>query len=353
MNDNAAQDGKDYYLNLGIRELDSGNIEDAIEAFLKAVETNPGEPRLYRNLGIAYELLKDFQKARESYEKALELNPSSAPDMNNLAGVSQRLGYNRDAAFLYESAITSDPLYVEPYMNIARLFMEINAFTKTEPYLRKILTIEPGNTEALNMLGIITNVTRRSEEAVGHFQEALRRDANQWTFFSNLGAALRNTGDLKRAVIAFEKALELSPNNLTTMNNLGLLYRETGNLEKAAYFLRRAAEFYPENPFPHFNLAELSILKADYSAALDYLKRYISLVPLDIDTLFKTCGIARMADRLNDATGEMESFIRETEPGDKRRDTVKRWLAMTKAGARRRKRASKQAKSEELGADRE
>ena len=67
MADDSAQDGKDYYLNLGIRELDSGNIEGAIVAFLKAVETNPGDPRPYRNLGIAYELLKDFQKARESY----------------------------------------------------------------------------------------------------------------------------------------------------------------------------------------------------------------------------------------------------------------------------------------------
>jgi Flp pilus assembly protein TadD len=353
MADDSEQNGKEYYLNLGIRELDSGNIEGAIEAFRKAIEANPADPRPYRNLGIAYELLKDFQKAREVYEKALELNPASASNPNSLADVTHRLGYNRDAAFLYESAIASDPLYVEPYMNIARLFMEINAFTKAEPYIRKILDIEPGNADALNLLGIITNVTRRSEEAVGHFQEALRCNANQSMFFSNLGAALRNIGDLKRAIIAFEKAAELSPNNLSTMNNLGVLYLDTGALDRAEYFLRRAAEFYPENPFPFFNLAELSIRKADYSTALDHLKRYISLVPLDLDTLFKTCGIARMADRLKDAVEEMKSFIRETDSGDPRRKTVRAWLAMTKAGARRRKRAPKQAEREETGVDRE
>jgi hypothetical protein len=60
-----------------------------------------------------------------------------------------------------------------------------------------------------------------------------------------------------------------------------------------------------------------------------------------------------MADRLEDAVEEMESFVRETESDDPRRDTVKRWLAMTKVGARRRKRAPKRAESEELGADRE
>jgi tetratricopeptide (TPR) repeat protein len=329
MNESGEQNGNFSYLDRGIRELDSGNIEAAIAAFLKAIEASPDDPRPYRNLGIAYELLRDFEKAGEAYKKALELDPSNAADMNNLAGVSRRLGNARDAALLYESAIASDPLYVEPYLNIARMFMEINAFAKAEPYLRKILEIERDNAETLNLLGVVANVTKRSEEAVGHFREALRRDANQSAFFSNLGAALRNVGDFKRAMLAFEKAAELSPNNLSTMNNLGLLYRETGNLDKAEYFLCRAAEFYPENPFPHYNLAELAIQKEDYSSALDHLKRYITLVPLDIDTLFKTCGIARMADRLDDAVEEMKSFLRETEPEDQRRETVQEWLWAT------------------------
>ncbi len=320
---------KDEYIEQGVRALEAGKYADAAAAFIKASEEDPSDPQIYRNLGFAYELLRDFEKARGAYAKALEAAPSSASAMNNLAGAAKKLGNRHEAAILFESAIATDPLFIEPYMNIARMFMEINAFALAEPYIRKILEIEPGNAEALNLLGVITNITSRHEEAVGHFQEALRRDSNQAVFFSNLGTAFRNTGDMRRAIMAFEKAAELSPNTLSTLNNLGVLYRETGDTNKAEQFLSRAAEFYPENPFPFFNLAELAIERENYAVALDYLKRYIELVPLDLDALYKTCGIARLADRLGDVTTELKSFLDETGPDDPRRDIVAQWLSMT------------------------
>ena len=235
-------------------------------------------------------------------------------------------GKPKDAVFLYDSAISSDPLYIEPYMNIARMFIEMREFSSAEPYVRKILEIESGNAEALNLLGVITSVTERSKEAVKHFQDAIKSDANQYLVLSNLGTALQNIGYNKRAVIAFEKAFELNPNNLSIMNNLGVLYREMGHFDKAKYFFKRAIEFYPENPFPFLNFAELYIEMEEYDKAMDNLKQYSSLVPLDMDILFKTCGIARMANRLAEVIHEMQSFIKEADPSDPRADTIKNWL---------------------------
>ncbi|MFA6471901.1 MAG: tetratricopeptide repeat protein [Candidatus Latescibacterota bacterium] len=330
MSEKPDENKKEYFFELGIRELEAGNIEKAIEAFQQAILIDPADPRPYSNLGIAYELSRDYGKARESYEKAVELNPDNAAMLNNLAALTKNDGNQIGAALLFESAISSDPLYIEPYLNISRMFMELNLFTVAEPYIRKVLEIEPGNAEALNLLGVITNVTHRSHEAVWHFQNAVRSDANQPSFFSNLGSAFQRIGDHRRAIIALEKAAELNPNSLSAMNNLGALYRETGNMEKAEHFLTRAIAFYPENPFPYLNLAEIYIAGQEYTRALPHLKKYIALVPLDMDILFKTCGIARMADRLEDVVGEMESFIQEADPSDPRRTIVKGWLKMAK-----------------------
>ena len=316
---------KDYYFELGIHELDSGNFKEAIRAFKKGIHINPDDTRLYNNLGIAYELTKNYEKARETYEKALQINPKNSSTLNNLAELSLNEGNPEDAAFLFDSAISSDPLYIEPYLNMAKMFIEMRKFSTAEPYLRKILEIESLHTEALNLLGIITTVTERSEEAVKHFQDAIKSDANQYSVFSNLGTALRGIGDKKRAIIAFEKASELNPNSITTMNNLGVLYRETGNYEKAQYYFNRAIEFYPDNPFPYLNLAELYISQDEYYKALDNLKKYSKIVPLDIETLFKTCGIARMANRLEEVTDEMHTFLQEADPSDVRIETVKKW----------------------------
>ena len=134
---------------------------------------------------------------------------------------------------------------------------------------------------------------------------------------------------MRRAIIAFEKAGELNPDNITIMNNLGVLYRETGQLDKAEGLFKLAIELYPENPFPYYNISEHYIAKDEYARALENLKLYISLVPLDMDNLFKTCGIARMANRLDDVIGEMQSFIDEAEPSDPRVVEVKKWMDMT------------------------
>jgi len=319
----------DYYFELGIRELDSGNIDKAICAFKRAIKANPDDPRPYSNLGIAYELIKDYEKARGAYENAIKINPNNPSTLNNLAGLSLLEGQPYEAFSLYDSAISSDPLYVEPYLEISRLFMELRDLPRAEVYVRKVLDIEPDNVEALNLIGVITNLTERSEEAVEHFQGALKKNADQYSVLSNLGTALRNSGELKRAIIAFEKAGELNPNNLTILNNLGVLYRETGQLDRAENLLSQAIESYPENPVPYFNRAELYIEKCEYGQALENLKYYISLVPLDMDNLFKTCGIARMADRLIEVTQEMQSFIEEADPSDPRVSVVKKWLEMS------------------------
>ena len=255
----------------GIAELEKGNVPEAISALKMAASNNPNDPRIYNNLGIAYELLKDYKHARAAFRKALELNPYNSAILNNLAELSRSEGKKNDAIELYASAIASDPMYVEPYLNVARLFLDLSEFKLAEPYVRKTLEIEPDNPEAHFMLGIIANITNRAEEAVTHFQEALRHDTEQPSVLTNLGTAFRGIGDANRAIIAFEKAVELNPGHLSALNNLGLLYRETGRTDKAEEILSRSAEIHPENPIPLYNLAELAVAFEKYDLSLIHI----------------------------------------------------------------------------------
>jgi tetratricopeptide (TPR) repeat protein len=322
------QESEDFF-EIGNRELDAGNIDEAITAFKRAIEVTPDDPRPYSNLGIAYELAKNFGMARDAYEKAIDINPKNTATINNLAGLSLLEGNPHEALSLYDFSIFCDPMYMEPYLSLARFFMEAEEFEIAERYCLQVIAIEPDNVEGLNFLGIIKNLTERSEEAVGHFQAALRSDFNQASVLSNLGTALWSTGDLNKAIIAFEKANELNPNNISILNNLGLLYREADQTEKSEKLFKLALLLFPENPFTYFNIAELYIARNDYENALEYLKQYVGRAPLDMDNLFKTCGIARMADRLEDVVGEMISFVEESDPNDPRVETVREWLATT------------------------
>jgi len=57
---------------------DLGRTEEAMAAFRKGLELDPGEPGCSYNLGIAYQKLGDYRKAREFYSRAAEGAPAFA-----------------------------------------------------------------------------------------------------------------------------------------------------------------------------------------------------------------------------------------------------------------------------------
>src|SRR3989339_1670364 len=138
---NYNEDDENRFFEIGIRKLDSGDIKGAISSFKKAIRINPKSQKLYNTLGIAYELSKNYELARKSYEKALEIKPSDAAVINNIGGLSVTEGNLEDAASMFDKSILTDPLYIEPYMNMARMYIEMVKYTDAEPYLKKVLEI--------------------------------------------------------------------------------------------------------------------------------------------------------------------------------------------------------------------
>jgi dienelactone hydrolase len=61
----------------GIQSLDSGNVDEAISFFSKAIEINPKYSEAYLNRGNAYRRKGQYDQAISDYNKALEINPRS------------------------------------------------------------------------------------------------------------------------------------------------------------------------------------------------------------------------------------------------------------------------------------
>lgn len=84
----------------------------------------------------------------------------------------------------------------------------------------KILTLEPGNAEALHLLGLIAHRRGRHEEALALMDRALAVDADHAPAWANRGLALRALGDLDGAALSFRRALALRPGLPEALLNL-------------------------------------------------------------------------------------------------------------------------------------
>ena len=72
-------------IDLGIAQHQAGNLEDAEQNLLLALESNPDQPVAHNELGIIYRKTGRFAAARSSYEAALAIYPGFHYARRNLA----------------------------------------------------------------------------------------------------------------------------------------------------------------------------------------------------------------------------------------------------------------------------
>lgn len=124
---------------------------------------------------------------------------------------------------------------------------------EAEADYRAILEIEPNNSDANHLLGVVLAQQGRGAEAEGLLRKAIAiRKAPHYCF--DLGLTLRALGRLEEAVIAYGEALAIKPHYAEAHYSLGNALKALGRLEAAAAAYRDALAQRPAYAEALFNL---------------------------------------------------------------------------------------------------
>ena len=88
----------------GTMKAGSGQYQEAIIHFEKAIELNPNSAEAYNNWGFALNELKQYEEAIEKYKKAIELNPNNVNAYNNWGVALNELEKTDEAIEKYKKA---------------------------------------------------------------------------------------------------------------------------------------------------------------------------------------------------------------------------------------------------------
>ena len=178
---------------------------------------------------------------------------------------------------------------------------------------REILTCDPDQVDALNLLGVVMQAANDLDLAEDLLKRAIKLDPKYFAPHANLGNALQATGRILEAIEAFQKALALNPKSIETLNNLASALNETeqfdsaqrasdealllepafpqalinkGNslsgleqTEEAILCYREALEMSPDNDEALFNLGNAYVDIEDYDAAIIVYGKAVELDP--------------------------------------------------------------------------
>ena len=147
--------------------FDRGQYDVSLEELAEAIKFDPTYAKIYSIYGLVYTELGDDPKAEANFRRGLELAPGDSEIRQNWGWYLCTHGKPRDAIAEFEAAI-ANPLYRTPeiaLINAGKCSVQIGDTTAADRYLRRALTLKPGNPIAAYNLALLSYRGGRTDEA--------------------------------------------------------------------------------------------------------------------------------------------------------------------------------------------
>jgi tetratricopeptide (TPR) repeat protein len=272
----------DLYNVLGVCFLSLGRYDEAIAAHRRYVQLAPDEPNAHDSLGMSFEQSGSYENAVAEYNAALSLDPEFEPAIIHLGDVYFQQGRYGQAISQYRRYIQvtgSDTARAVGYGSMAQVYWRERDFDRAEWAARQetrygkgavwnslLIAMEKGEkAKAARLrqaffqivpypargsrnelrsyeyyLGTLALREKRPEQAIAHFQAALRHlppSSGMDLHEDCLANAYLEMGRLDDAIAEYRRILHLNPNYPLAEYRLARAYEQKGQagLARAAY----------------------------------------------------------------------------------------------------------------------
>ena len=184
----------------------SGRLRQAVELYLKAIETGLCDSVPMAQLGFAFEGLGQYQEALRWYGKAVENSPRFGQAW--LAGgiLLARLARLKDAVDWLQQAVGTESSRSLAMYNLARIYRDLGRTKAARTMIKAYLASHPGDSDGWNSLGTVLLEMQNWKEAGAAFEEALRLDPKNCCCLLNLALVKRRQGKLLKALALAERS---------------------------------------------------------------------------------------------------------------------------------------------------
>ncbi|MBI5634193.1 MAG: tetratricopeptide repeat protein [Nitrospirae bacterium] len=241
-------------------------------------------------------ILKDAQKylAKGAVDKAiseLEKLVKDSPDGNtfNMIGdIYLRKGTQKSA--------------IEYYQKAAIFFRQEGFSQKAQALYKKVLNINPADTDALIAFGEIC-------EEKGMLAEAIK-------YYLVVADLFAKEGKKEKILDVYAKILSLSPANIPLrikvadiyikeglksdaareFVHLARIYDEKGDIQKAREFFQKTLDIQPLNKEATLGLSQVYEKTGEIQLAMEQMRDAVVLFPEDLDILFRCADLASLSD---------------------------------------------------------
>lgn len=145
-------DASSPYVGLGVVAFQKDLLDDAEISFRVACRLDPGCSRAYAGMAMIAQARADYEKAFEMYLKCLELDTDNLGALLGLFQTSCQMGSFAKVIHYLKLYLSIHPKDNSVKFTLAALYVREGNFQQSRIILLDILTSDPGNDDAANLL---------------------------------------------------------------------------------------------------------------------------------------------------------------------------------------------------------
>jgi len=200
-----------------------GNYPAAREQYLAMTRLDPYTAANHYRLGLTYQFLQRFKDAAASYLRALELEPASWKSNMNLGLTYLALDQYDDAFKYVDMATRLAPKESQAWSNFGVVLDARAQFPQAESAYRK--SLELGGNNVTTMMNLTSNLLNQEKpaEAGAVMQQAISLERTPVTL-KRYGDTFMASRRFDEAIQQFDEALKLDARYLPALNEKGVAY---------------------------------------------------------------------------------------------------------------------------------
>jgi spermidine synthase len=241
---------------LGLMLLAADAYRPAYDAFVRALEGDPGDTKALDGLIRAAAPIQRTREARELLSR-LAADPSRLATKLALSKLLASEGAYDQAAALAFSIVQADASNVAALEQLASVLSDVSDIERMRPVVSRLRAVAPGTEAAHYYSAALLFMENRLDLALAEARRVLAINPLHAKAHNLAGACLASLGDREQARTAFQASLKADPRDPATYTNLATLEMQAGNAALATRYFAEALTIDPESGAARQGLAEL------------------------------------------------------------------------------------------------
>jgi Flp pilus assembly protein TadD len=228
---------------LGQFQEQAGRFKDAADSYTKALSVAPNSRELkVRRIGALVKA-NELERAADFAAQAQMQHPDDLRFPQLRAHALQQMGDTARAITVLEPVARANPNDSATLLSLADLYNNAGRKNDAERTVRQLVSIEPGNADALNYLGyLLADGGRQLDEAIRLVRRALDIEPNNPNYLDSLGWAYYRRGNYEEAEKYIAPAAQQMLNNATVQEHYGDVLAKRGRWQEAIAAWTRALQ---------------------------------------------------------------------------------------------------------------